>query len=87
MEPLSKQAVLWQCRRGMLELDLLLTKYCDQGYEMLDSEGKNRFIQLLKYPDPILYEWLIAESAPQAVSPELQNVVDRIRGLFLIKHD
>jgi antitoxin CptB len=49
MTELSK--LKWQCRRGSLELDLLLQHYLDTAYLQADSEEKARFVELLKLDD------------------------------------
>ena len=50
----------WQCRRGMLELDLLLLEFLEQRYPQLDEASQQAFVALLEYPDQSLQRWLIA---------------------------
>jgi antitoxin CptB len=54
----------WQCRRGMLELDLLLEAFLDQQYTELSPRLQQRFIQLLGYPDPVIHAWCVGGEAP-----------------------
>lgn len=54
----------WQCRRGMLELDMLLEAFLDQGYSELPPQQQRRFIALLSYPDPLIHAWCVAGEAP-----------------------
>jgi antitoxin CptB len=49
----------WRCRRGMLELDLLLNDYLSQHFEQLDQERLSLFETLLDYPDPVLLDLLL----------------------------
>ncbi len=49
----------WKCRRGMLELDLLLRGFLDSGYGELDEAGKAEFEALLELPDQELFELLL----------------------------
>ncbi len=49
----------WKCRRGMLELDLLLQGFLDNGYESLDAAGREAFERLLELPDQALFERLL----------------------------
>lgn len=72
--------VRWQCRRGMLEVDLLLNRFLDRGYGRLSDEDKRCFGALLEYPDQILLEWLMGRERP--VDPQLAHVVDRVRDTF-----
>src|SRR5579863_8836878 len=43
--------VRWQCRRGMLELDLLLQSFFDKHYVSLSEVNKALFEQLLEHHD------------------------------------
>ena len=72
--------VRWQCRRGMLEVDLLLNRFLGRGYRELSDEDKSRFDSLLEYPDQILIEWFMGRERP--VDPRLAHVVDRVRNAF-----
>ena len=51
----------WQCRRGMLELDLLLNGFLDEQYQQLSSDEKNQFKNLLDYPDQTLFDLLMGK--------------------------
>jgi antitoxin CptB len=64
-ESIERARIAWCCRRGMLELDLLLGRFMEQGYAMLDAEQKKVFMRLLEEPDPDLYAWLMGSCAPQ----------------------
>ncbi len=52
----------WQCRRGMLELDLLLNNFVDKKIDALSMEQKQTFEQLLSYPDQTLLDLLLGNS-------------------------
>ncbi|MEJ2610762.1 MAG: succinate dehydrogenase assembly factor 2 [Candidatus Thiodiazotropha sp.] len=54
----------WQCRRGMLELDLLLEAFLDHSYPKLSPRLQRHFIQLLEFPDPVIYAWCVAGNQP-----------------------
>ncbi len=56
--------IRWKCRRGMLELDLMLLKFFDSQYSDLSPEEKKQFEHLLEEPDPVLQEYLYGISAP-----------------------
>jgi antitoxin CptB len=61
----TKARILWQCRRGMLELDILLLSFCNHCYESLTSKQKELFDQLLQCSDQELYDWLLQKSKPK----------------------
>ncbi len=67
----------WQCRRGMLEVDLLLKRFLDAGFSSLDQAQKSAFADLLEYPDHVLVEWLMGRQRPS--DERLAHVVDCIR--------
>ena len=69
----------WRCRRGQLELDLLLNKFLDhpQGYAALSADMRQMFNVLLNYPDTLLLAWLLSQRP--AYNALLQNVINHIR--------
>ena len=67
----------WQCRRGMLELDLLLQGFLDTGFGELSEERQRTFVRMLEYPDQLLLDWLVGEIFP--ADPEVRALVERIR--------
>lgn len=62
---LEKARFLWRCRRGMLELDLLLGRFMEEGFHQLDESKKALFKDLLEEPDPDLYAWLMGYQEPE----------------------
>lgn len=70
----------WQCRRGMLEVDLLLNGFLDRAYVSLSDADKDYFAALLEYPDQVLMEWLMGRERP--ADPDLAHVVEHIRDTF-----
>ncbi len=48
----------WGCRRGMLELDLILLPFFEGYYSQLSLREQELFAVLLEYPDPELYAYL-----------------------------
>ena len=75
---MDQSRLKWQCRRGMRELDVLLTAYCEEVYPASDEPRKSAFRQILQLPDPELMRYLLNGENP--ADPELADVVDRIRG-------
>ncbi len=71
----------WRCRRGMLELDLLLQGFLEQGYDTLSAQGQISFQELLNYPDQDLYEYLMARAMP--TDKDVADVVHCIRSTAL----
>lgn len=46
----------WRCRRGLLELDIVLLRFMDRYYMQLDEQGLEQFEQLLALPDNDLWD-------------------------------
>ena len=67
----------WKCRRGMLELDLLLKAFLEQGYQDLDDRAQQRFDEMLDYPDAVLLEWLMGRIRP--TDKDVAQLVEKIR--------
>ncbi len=59
----------WLCRRGMKELDVVMTRYLEQYYESASNDERGYFKSLLKLPDPDLYNLLLGRS--ELTDPEL----------------
>jgi antitoxin CptB len=54
----------WRCRRGMRELDVLLTRYVDEHYARASSEDQEAFRTLLESPDPLIHAYCLGHEAP-----------------------
>lgn len=54
----------WQCRRGLLELDLLLSRFLEERYPGLTATQQGEFRRLLEYPDTMLLAWIQAQKQP-----------------------
>lgn len=50
----------WRCRRGLLELDIILQRFMDQYYIQLDEQGLEQFERLLALPDNDLWDLITA---------------------------
>ncbi len=68
----------WQCRRGMRELDMLLTKYLESDFPQADDVQKQAFRALLALPDPDLIAYLLGGQSPPDAA--IANIVSQIRG-------
>jgi antitoxin CptB len=66
----------WRCRRGMRELDELLTRYLDEQYPGAGPAEQAAFMQLLDSPDTDLYSYCLQRSLP--ANPAVRDVIERI---------
>ena len=51
--------IRWKCRRGMLELDIILENFYEQRFQMLTDKEKILFSRLLDESDSLLYDCLL----------------------------
>ncbi|EKD74160.1 MAG: hypothetical protein ACD_45C00055G0003 [uncultured bacterium] len=66
----------WACRRGMLELDVMLGDFLKNTYAALTAVERQQFAQLLTFSDPDLYAWLMGFKTPD---PIVVAMIDKIR--------
>jgi antitoxin CptB len=72
----SLRRLRWQCRRGLLELDLLFTRFLDDRYDLLSESDQSAFHELLRQPDHSILAWLQGqEPAPDA----FQNILKKLK--------
>jgi antitoxin CptB len=55
----------WWCRRGMLELDLVLARFAERHLERLDAPSRAAFAELLGRPDPELLDLVLGRAEPE----------------------
>jgi antitoxin CptB len=70
----------WQCRRGMLELDLLLESFLETQYPLLDKEQKHQFREMLEIPDPELYAFLMGKKKTK--DGLLDDIIKQVRSSY-----
>ncbi len=72
------QRLRWQCRRGMLELDLILLAFLEKDYLNLSTTDQKLFEQLLTYSDQDLYCYLIKRQPIANIA--MQMLIEQING-------
>jgi antitoxin CptB len=71
--------LLWRCRRGMKELDVILERFARAGLDRASAAERRAFERLLGLPDPLLAGYFLGKERP--ADPELRSLADRIRDL------
>jgi antitoxin CptB len=75
-EVTERSRLRWQCRRGMRELDVLMTRWLERDWALASSAERAAFQQLLALQDPQLAEYLLrGEPHPDQVTV---GVIDRM---------
>ena len=77
MPRISQAELRWKCRRGMLELDLLLNRFLDKHYASLDTQAEASLLGLLDYPDQVLHDLLV--NGVRSADEGIDCIVQRIR--------
>lgn len=77
MDAIIPPKLRWACRRGMLELDVLIGNFLEERYLLLSEPEQQIFIKLLACNDQELFEWLMNKNAPK--DPDLQIMVGKIQ--------
>jgi antitoxin CptB len=67
----------WHCRRGMLELDLMLHRFVDRRLESLDPDELERFKELLDLQDNEL--WQLLSGRAEIQDQRLKSIAQMIR--------
>jgi antitoxin CptB len=61
---MNHNRLIWACRRGMLELDLILQRFLEEAYPGLNEPDRVRFQALLEAEDQDLFGWLLRRQEP-----------------------
>lgn len=69
--------IRWQCRRGMLELDIFLQSFMDKAYMQLTPKQKQAFSDLLETPDQMLLDYLMGRVIPY--DKDIADVTKQVR--------
>jgi antitoxin CptB len=69
--------VRWHCRRGLLELDLILARFLERHYEGLDQAQRQAFDRLLEAPDNDLLD--LAMGRAEMLSAPERDIVALLR--------
>ncbi len=71
-----QKRLVWQCRRGIKEVEVLLVPYFERFYAESDARHKALFEALLEEQDVDLFEWFTTRSRPN--DKELAYMVDHL---------
>ena len=64
-DPIKRTRLRWRARRGLLENDILVTRFLDAYEETLTDEEVDAFSRLLDLPDNDLMDLLLSRKEPQ----------------------
>ncbi len=73
----KKARLLWRCRRGIKEMDIILQEFINLSYDQLNDEDKNAFSKLLDEQDLDILNWIIGKDKP--ANDRLANIINIIK--------
>ena len=80
--PIAAGQLAWRCRRGMRELDELLSGWLQERYSGAGADIQADFRSLLELPDPEINAYLLGRSEPadERLRALVNQIRDRARG-------
>jgi antitoxin CptB len=73
----ERERIRWRCRRGLLELDIVLARFLDQYLDDLDASGIGALDRLLLLTDPELLDLIMGRWG--GGDPEMQRLASLLR--------
>ncbi|QKV57205.1 MAG: succinate dehydrogenase assembly factor 2 [Dechloromonas sp.] len=78
MERKDYERLRWRCiRRALLELDITLTRFLDDGFDKLNEDQKQAFVELADLEDYDLWDLLTGKA--ETDDPRLMPIVAMLR--------
>lgn len=84
MTEVNKPRLRWACRRGMLELDLILLPFFETQYNHLSSAEQAIWETFLTEQDQDLYAWLL--NFQTCAEPHYQSLLLKIQHYVSHRH-
>jgi antitoxin CptB len=69
----------WRCRRGLLELDIVLGRFVEQHYAGLDEAQQAAFDALLDMPDTQLWDMITGAKTPPQEDVQQHTVLEWLK--------
>ncbi|GGC00483.1 succinate dehydrogenase assembly factor 2 [Oxalicibacterium flavum] len=82
-DPVKRARLRWRGRRGLLENDLIVTRFLDRHEETLSDEEVEAFSMLMELPDNDLLNLLLTRSEPEGESdlPHVHALLAKMRAV------
>ncbi|CUT18081.1 MULTISPECIES: succinate dehydrogenase assembly factor 2 [Candidatus Ichthyocystis] len=68
----------WRCRRGMLELDIVLSEFLDDHASSLTEQQVGFLLRFLEFPDPYIFNALFSGCFSSG-DPEVDSIIAMIK--------
>ena len=73
----KKSHLIWRCRRGIKEMDIIFQDFIKNSYDQLSNSNKNAFSKLLDQQDLDILNWIIGKDNPR--DSELVEIISIIK--------
>lgn len=74
---LNEKQLVWRCRRGVRELDVLFTRFLASDYDQLSSDKQADFQRMLEVQDPVIMDWLFGKYDSEDAG--MQAIVEQLK--------
>ncbi|MES2105111.1 MAG: succinate dehydrogenase assembly factor 2 [Pseudomonadota bacterium] len=64
-DPVKRARLRWRARRGLLENDLILTRFLDAHEESLTDDEVDAFSRLMELSDNVLMDLILVKKQPE----------------------
>ena len=78
---MDDKEIIWKCRRGTKELDILMSGFYHKFYKNVSKSQKDAFIKLLSLEDPVIYDLLLNKISSKDIA--VNQIADMIRNMSL----
>ncbi|MDF3034896.1 MAG: succinate dehydrogenase assembly factor 2 [Paucimonas sp.] len=80
-DPAKRARLRWRARRGLLENDLIVTRFLDRHEQDLSDEEVDAFSRLMDLSDNELLDMLLARKEPEGEAdlPHVHRLLARLR--------
>jgi antitoxin CptB len=80
-DPARRARLRWRSRRGLLENDLILTRFLDAHESDINDDEVDAFTRLMELPDNDLMDLLLARKEPEGEAdlPHVHALLARLR--------
>ena len=80
-DPVKRARLRWRARRGLLENDLILTRFLDANEALMTDEEVDAFSRLMDLSDNELMDLIMARKEPEAEldMPHVHTLLGRLR--------
>jgi antitoxin CptB len=80
-DPVKRARLRWRARRGLLENDLIVTRFLDAHEASLTDEEVDAFSRLMELADNELMDLLLARKEPEGETdvPHVRALLARLR--------